>query len=121
MHQKLAMGLGINTMEGKEAKHVNLAKFTQNTQFSNRCSQFMSMSHCFGYGRMGVMKLCTKPHAVGLYVPKRCNTSQFCYCGEPKQVAEKQCTFCCDPLRDIISKCVVEGKITNAAKEVLDD
>ena len=51
--------------------------------------------------------------------PGKGNTSQFCYCGEPRQVSEKQCTFCCDPLQGIISKCVVEGKITNAAKEVL--
>ena len=33
---------------------------------------------------------------------------------------EKQCTFCGDPSRGIISKCVVEGKITNGVKEVLN-
>lgn len=62
IHQKLGMGLDINTMEGREAKHVTLAKFTQNTQVSNRWAQVFkhSMSHCFGYRRMGVMKLCTR-------------------------------------------------------------
>lgn len=36
IHQRLGMGLGKNTMEGREAKHVTLAKFTRNAQFSNR-------------------------------------------------------------------------------------
>ena len=115
------MGLGINTMEGREAKHVTLAKFTQNTQVSNRWAQVFKHEYVslFWLRENGCDETVHKD-TVGLYVPKRCNTSEFCYCGEPKQVAETQCTFCCDPLRGIISKCVVDGKITNAAKEVLN-
>lgn len=121
IHQKLGMGLGINTMEGREAKHVTLAKFTHNTQFSNRWTQVFRHEYVsqFWLRENGCDETVHKD-TVGLYVPKRCSTPQFCYCGEPKQVAEQQCMFCCDPLRDIISKCVVEGKITNAAKGVLD-
>lgn len=37
-----------------------------------------------------------------LYVPKRCSTSQFCDCGEPKQVTEMKCSFCSDPLRALV-------------------
>lgn len=37
-----------------------------------------------------------------LYVPERCSTSQFCDCGEPKQVTEMKCSFCSDPLRALV-------------------
>ena len=33
------MGLGVNTMEGREAKHIALVKFTRNNQFTNRWRQ----------------------------------------------------------------------------------
>lgn len=39
LFNSLGMGLGINTMEGREAKHIALAQFTRNTQFSNRWAQ----------------------------------------------------------------------------------
>ena len=39
INQRLGLGLGINSMEGREAKHVTFAKFTQKTQFSNRRAQ----------------------------------------------------------------------------------
>ena len=83
-------------MEGREAKHVTLAKFTHNTQFSNRWAQVF------------------KHEYVSLFWLRQNG------CDEPKEVAEMQCTSCSDPLRGILSQCVVEGKITNAAKEVLN-
>ena len=39
VHESLGIGLGINTMEGRKVKHIALAKFTNNTQFSNRWVQ----------------------------------------------------------------------------------
>ena len=113
---KLGMGLGINTMEGREGKHVTLAKFTCNTQFSNKWAQVFKHEYVssFWLQENGCDET-EHNYTTGLYVPKRCFTSQFCYCGEPKEVAGKQCTFWV-----IISQCVVEGKITNAAKEVFE-
>ena len=37
--QQLSFGLGINTMEGREAKHVSLARFANNTHHSTRWLQ----------------------------------------------------------------------------------
>ena len=63
------------------------------------------------------MKLSTKKTSA-LYVPKRCSTSHFCHCGEPKQVTEMKCPFCSDPLRALVCQCVAEGK-TRAEKDLL--
>ena len=121
IHQRLGMGLGINTMEGREAKHVTLAKFTRNTQFSNRWAQVFKHEYVslFWLRENGGDETVHK-ETTGLYVPKRCSTPQFCTCGEPKQVTEMKCGFCSDPLREIICQCVVEGKITSEAKDMLN-
>ena len=37
--QQLGVGLGINTMEGREAKHVSLARFARNTHHTTRWVQ----------------------------------------------------------------------------------
>ena len=52
IHQRLGMGLGINTMEGRDAKHVTLAKFTHNTQLSLVTGglKFLNMSMCHYFG-----------------------------------------------------------------------
>ena len=62
IHERLGLGLGINSMEGREAKHVTLAKFTQNTQFSNRWCQVFKHEYVslFWLRENGVIKLSTK-------------------------------------------------------------
>ncbi|CAH3167592.1 unnamed protein product, partial [Porites evermanni] len=119
IHERLGLGLGINSMEGREAKHVTLAKFTQNTQFSNRWAQVFKHEYVslFWLRENGCDETVHKKTSA-LYVPKRCSTSQFCHCGEPKQVTEMKCSFCSDPLRALVCQCVAEGK-TSAAKDLL--
>jgi len=48
IHQSLGMGLGVNTMEEREAKHIALDKFTRNTQFSNRWLQVFRHEYVSG-------------------------------------------------------------------------
>ena len=62
IHERLGLGLGINSMEGREAKHVTLAKLTQNTQFINRWGQVFKHEYVslFWLRENGVIKLSTK-------------------------------------------------------------
>jgi len=48
IHQSLGMGFGVNTMQGREAKHIALDKFTRNTQFSNRWLQVFRHEYVSG-------------------------------------------------------------------------
>ena len=119
IHQRLVLGLGLNSMEGMEAEHVTWAKFTQNTQFSNRWAQVFRHEYVSLFWlRENVCDETVHKKTSALYVPKRCSTSQFCHCGEPKQVTEMKCSFCSDPPRALVCQCVVEGK-TSAAKDLL--
>lgn len=39
MKEKYGFGLGLNSMEGREAKHVFISKYSQNTMFHSRWQQ----------------------------------------------------------------------------------
>ena len=56
----IGMGLGVNTVEGREAKHIALANFTHSTATDGPRSLGMNTSRCFGCGRMDVMTLFKK-------------------------------------------------------------
>ena len=112
------MGLGINIMEGREAKHVALAKFARNTHHSNR------WHHMFKHEFISLVWLrengydTTKYKCTGnVYIPQRCYTPEFCHCGERKDVLKTKCAFCSDPIQNIIKDYVSQGFITNAAKQ----
>lgn len=50
MLAKYRMGLGLNFMEGREAKHISIATFSRNTFYIKRWEQIfaMNMSHFYG-------------------------------------------------------------------------
>ena len=120
LHEKLGMGLGINNMEGREAKHVVLAKFARNSHHSSRWHQvfkheFISLIWLRENGYDTTTYMCSSD----VYIPKRCLTPEFCHCGEPKNVLELKCAFCSDKIRNVIEDCVTKGVITNAVKEYM--
>ena len=120
LQESLGMGLGVNSMEGREAKHIALAKFTRNTQFSNRWVQVFKHEYIslFWLRENGCDETVYK-ETPGVYIPKRCGTAQFCHCGLPKEAAAGKCDFCSDQLQRIVSDCVIQRKITNEAKALL--
>ena len=119
IHQSLGMGLGVNTMEGREAKHIALAKFTRNTQFSNRWLQVFRHEYVsLVWLRENGCDENVHKETSGVYIPKRCYSDQFCHCGQPKQAHNgKKCSFSAQ-LRRVVSECVIQRKITNGAKAV---
>ena len=90
----LGMGLGINTMEGREAKHITLAKFTNNTQFNNRWDQVFRHEYIsLLWLRENGCDETVYKHTSGVYIPKRCFTHDVCHCGLPKIADVEKCNF----------------------------
>ena len=106
-------------MEGREAKHIALAKFTRNTQFSNRWLQVFRHEYVsLVWLRENGCDEIVHNETSGVYIPKRCYSNQFCHCGQPKQANDEKCSFCSAQLRRVVSACVIQRKITNDAKAV---
>lgn len=54
------------------------------------------------------------------YIPKRCYTREFCFCGLPKRQDETGCKYCQSPLMAEISACVAARKITIRMRHILE-
>ena len=108
MKVKYGMGLALNSMEGREAKHISIARYCTNTNYQSRWEQVFMHEYVSliwlrerGYNN-------TKPVTSSTlsYVPKRVvkNGSSFCNCGLKKEAESSKCKFCIHPLRNQIVK-----------------
>ena len=115
MFDKYGTGLGINTMQGREAKHVQIASFARNSQYKQRWYQVFRHDH--------ISKLwlpIKQPSLLAYYqshdtlIPTRIRTDPQhpCYCGLSKEAETEQCFFCGHKLMEEIKKSVRDGKPT---------
>ena len=117
--QQLGYGLGMNSMEGREAKHVSLAKFARNTHHSTRWLQvfrheYISLLWLRENGCDSAKYTTTR----NKYIPARCYTAQFCHCGQPKVSEQPKCDFCSHSVHQIIYDSINQGKFTAEARKL---
>ncbi|XP_028408827.1 uncharacterized protein LOC114531418 [Dendronephthya gigantea] len=117
MKDKYDLGLGINSMEGREAKHVFIAKYSKNTNFVSRWKQifrheFVSLiwfrERGFNLPNERSDHSCAKT-----YIPKQVSSGDlaYCYCGLQKVcISDVKCRFCADKLMRLIVSSVSSGK-----------
>ena len=112
MKKIYGLGLGLNSMEGRESKHIAIAKYCANTAFLYRWKQvfrheYISLIRLRQQGYNA--KVNTK--TTSSYVPKRVytNNPEFCNCGFNKSASDNLCRFCSHKLRtkirESIEKC----------------
>ena len=124
LHQKLGYGLGLNSMQGREAKHVKFAKYVENTCNARKSlrwwtvfrHEFVCMIWLREQDPYSIAYRCEKRNISDSHIPKRvhdCN-DRFCHCGLSKTTtAYHGCEICTsDPIKGI-KQCVASGKITH--------
>jgi hypothetical protein len=107
-------GLGLNSMEGREAKHIAISKYAINTSYMYRWEQV------FHHEFISLIWLCEHGYNAKIatsitrsYHPKRvCSKNpEFCYCGFNKVVLDEFCRFCghelCSKIKKSIDKCEI--------------
>ena len=124
-YSEFGLGLAINTMQGREAKHLRLREYTKKTTVLNRWNmafrhEYMSTiwlnendPSCSNI-KMSVEEFTQKEFQN--HIPKIFTNSEvYCYCGITK--TDGNCAYCTHPLNraDIESSCK-EGKIEQALK-----
>ncbi len=107
MKTKYGLGLGLNSMEGREAKHIAIAKYCANTAYLYRWEQvfrheYISLIWLRQQGYNAKVKTATSSS----YVPKRTKTPEFCNCGFNKLVSDNICRFCSHELRRRIKESI---------------
>lgn len=134
LFQTLSFGLGLNTIQGREAKHIKLKKYIENTTNVQKSQRW---EHVFRHEHIAVVWLRDlDPHsakyrrqslegeAKGVegeyYIPKRCRESDYCFCGLRKQqLTDSKCSICGSDLMKWINESIAAGKILPAVKQYL--
>ena len=113
VHEKYGQGLGIVTMEGREAKHIALKKLSENTFYKRRWYEIFKHEFVMlvWLPEQG-FNLSTYKHTA-VYIPDRVfSDPRFCYCNlEKASPTDEKCTFCGDPIMKFIQQSVELGKV----------
>jgi hypothetical protein len=118
MKVKYGKGLALNSMEGREAKHISISRYSKNTNFKARWEQIFQHEYVslvwLGENGYNFEKPASECCSRYMYIPKRATEdSKFCYCGCEKQVQSASCRFCNHKLRKKIM-----GKVKGFFKKI---
>ena len=111
--QKYNLGLNAVFMEGREAKHMAIRRYGQNTNYHARWMQIFQHEFVHliwlrerDYGGEGI-STCKQT-----YIPLRVTNGHACFCGFDKGPEEEKSCYCLHNYRAQIEKSVQLGKIT---------
>lgn len=109
---KYGKGLSVTSMEGREAKHIAISRYSQNTNYGMRWEQifrheFLSLIWLRERG----YNLDSYTPSKGRYVPSRAALNNFCICGYPKLEVSESCSYCSHAYRQAIDLSCQSGKL----------
>ena len=108
MKLKYGFGLGLNSMEGREAKHISISQYSKNTHYKSRWEQIFQHEYISllwlrekGYNSKKLASDCSLRY---MYTPKRASVDpKFCYCGCEKETESATCCrFCGHKFRKLL-------------------
>ena len=133
LYHTLGYGLGLNTMQGREAKHIKLAKYMQNTTNVRKSERWWTVfrheyvslvwlrlndrANC-KYRKTTIKKDFIENSFIPKCVQKKDN--KYCYCGLMKaQVEDEKCFICGNELSIFIARSAKDGKVVPALKSFI--
>ena len=114
LFKRFGFGLGINSMQGREAKHQRLATYSKFSLRKDRWEKVFLHEHMTLFW---IRKL--NPHLMKyykskvVYIPSRCYLGSFCFCGLPKTSQKSDCRYCDSPLMGEIAASVAARKVSS--------
>lgn len=109
--EKYQLGLNVVSMEGRESKHVAIARYSRNTNFSGRWWQifryeFVQMIWLRERGYYSIDNIDYKQ----TYIPSKVTTGDSCWCGFQKD-SQGKCHYCSHKYRKVIEDSVHAGTL----------
>lgn len=114
LFREFGFGLGINTMQGREAKHVTLSSFARHATLTTRWRLVMRHEYI-----SSIWLRKTDPFhfryakCKDKYIPKEAHLPGFCYCGFQTSENQAKCVYCSSSLYKAVCR--------SAQKAELDD
>ena len=114
LFQRYTVGLGINSMQGREAMHVILSQFAKHSTKTTRWA--MVLRHDF-IANVWIRKqdpsYCTYTKYEHCYIPKEIVSGTFCYCGFPLDQQVAECSICSSSMHKAIARSARAGALEN--------
>lgn len=117
--EDLGVGLGINSMQGREAKHQQLASFAEFSLVKDRWEKVFRHEH------MSLIWLREQnplndnySKCKDKYNPERCCSDEYCFCGTAF-LSNGKCKYCDCALSKEIVTCASSGNITVRMKAIM--
>lgn len=107
LFEDLGVGLGINSMQGRESKHQQLASFASFSLVKHRWAKVFRHEHMSNIW----IRQQNPFQCKDTYVSKWCSTAGYCSCGMPFSPAGGCVHSSCEISKEIIA-CGLAGKIT---------
>ena len=121
LFEDLGVGLGINSMQGRESKHQQIASFAEFSLVKNRWEKV------FRHEYMSLIWLRKQnPHLDSYrkckdkYCPQRCLDSRYCLCSIALNADDQnECKYCRSRLSKAITACATTRIITGEMRKIL--
>ena len=114
------MGLGLNSMQGREAKHVRLSQFAKHSTKSTRWSMVLRHDYmCNVWIRKHEPARSLYTAHKQNYNPTNIEQETFCYCGYPVCESEHGCTICSSCIFQAVSNTAKAGVLSTDMKQIL--
>lgn len=110
LYEKYGLGLGLNSMQGREAKHVKLSQYARHSTLSTRWRLVLRHDYIVSVWMckedpLNVSYVKSKEQ----YIPPEINSEGFCYCGFVKHDDEGLCQFCSSNLYKAVKNSAETG------------
>ena len=120
LYEKFGVGLGINSMQGREAKHVRLQQYAHHSNLSGRWDNVLKHDYI-----SSVLLRKLDPFHFGYhkskdsYIPQRIQQSGFCYCGFKKAGIESKCIYCSSVMFKALEVSATGGELCSEISSIL--
>lgn len=117
LFDKYKCGLGLNTMQGREAKHQSIKAYASHSTYANRWQKVFQHEYMqLVWMRKENTFTDNYSKCKDTYIPEHVNEPGYCYCG----LAKDDCFFCNSKLMREIDASAHKGELTQTASAVLD-
>lgn len=99
LYGKYGLGLGLNSMQGREAKHVRLSQYSRHFTLTGCWKLVLHHDYitCVWIRREDPFHS-SYVKSKEQYIPSKISSDGFCYCGFPKEERGQCCIFCSSSL-----------------------
>lgn len=120
VYERYGTGLGVNTMQGREAKHVQIARYAQHSNMQNRWPLVFRHDYVSKiWLPLNQPSLLEYHRTNKSLVPSRVEDNKYCHCSFLKEAVTAKCYYCDHEITTEIIKSVKASKITKKLLAIL--